>query len=65
MIKKFPTLALLGILLLAGTSYATDLGLSESIIDFGTVQEGPPVIKTVILTNNGTESLALAKATAS
>jgi hypothetical protein len=58
-------IAALGVLLLAGIARAADLGLSESVIDFGTIQEGPPVDKTVILTNNGTLPLTIANAAAS
>ena len=53
------------ILLLVGIAGAADLGVSESVIDFGTVKEGPPVDKTVRLTNNGTQPLTIASAVAS
>jgi hypothetical protein len=55
----------LGMLFLAGGSPAADLGVSESLIDYGTVKEGPPIIKTVILTNNGSEPLTISNAAAS
>jgi hypothetical protein len=58
-------IAALGVLLFAGVARAADLGLSESVIDFGTIKEGPPVDKTVILTNNGTQTLIIANAAAS
>lgn len=57
--------AFLGIIFAACTLRAADLGLSQSVIDYGTVKEGPPIDKTVILTNNGTRSLAIPKAVAS
>ncbi len=63
--KKLIAATALGILLLAVTTPAADLGLSASTIDYGTVKEGPPVIKTVTLTNNGTQALTVAGAVAS
>ncbi|MBN2321161.1 MAG: hypothetical protein JXR49_18925 [Acidobacteria bacterium] len=63
--KQCFTAAFLGIVMLAAAAPAADLGLSASTIDYGTVREGPPVIKTVILTNNGTETLTIANASAS
>ena len=56
---------ILGMLFLAGGSPAADLGVSESLIDYGTVKEGPPIIKTVILTNNSEQSLTISNAAAS
>lgn len=58
-------MAALGMLLFAGIGAGADLGLSDSVIDFGTVKEGPPVEKTVTLTNNGTRTLVIANAAAS
>ena len=63
--KKLIAATSLGILLLAVTTPAADLGLSASTIDYGTVKEGPPVIKTVTLTNNGTRALTITGAVAS
>jgi hypothetical protein len=57
--------AFLVVVLLTATATAANLGLSASTIDFGTVKEGPPVIKTVTLTNNGTGPLTIANAAAS
>ena len=57
--------AVVGMLLSAGLTQAADLGLSESTIDYGTVKEGPPVIKTVILTNDGNQPMTIAGAAAS
>jgi len=58
-------IAILGMILFAGAAQAADLGLSASIIDFGTIREGPPATKTVILTNNGIQPMSIANATAS
>ena len=54
------------IMLLSGVSArAADLEASESVIDYGTIEEGPPVIKEIVLTNSGAQPLIIAKATAS
>jgi len=63
--KKLISSAFLGIFLLAIAAPAADLGVSDSTIDYGTIKEGPPVIKTVTLTNNGTQALTIANAAAS
>jgi len=62
--KQIFTAAILGIFLLT-VAAAADLGLSVSSIDYGTVKEGPLIIKTVILTNNGSETLTITNAAAS
>ena len=56
---------ILGLILSTVAVQAADLTLSESTIDYGTVKEGPPVIKTVILTNKGSQPLIIANAAAS
>jgi hypothetical protein len=56
---------IVGMLFLAGGSPAADLTLSESLIDYGTVKEGPPIIKTVILANNSEQPLTISNAAAS
>lgn len=53
------------VLLLICTARAADIGVSESVIDYGTVKEGPPVVKTVTLTNTGSTPITIAKAVAS
>ena len=63
--KKLLTIAAIGMLFFSFSIYAADLGVSESVIDYGTIPEGPPVIKTVTLTNTGNQSLSIAKAVAS
>lgn len=63
--KKHLTIAAIGMLLFSFSIYAADLGVSESVIDYGTVPEGPPIIKTVTLTNTGNQPLTIAKAAAS
>jgi hypothetical protein len=57
--------AVVCMLFLAGWSPAADLSVSESLIDYGTVKEGPPIIKTVLLTNNGAQPLTISNAAAS
>ena len=63
--KKLSTIVILGILLPAAIARAGDLRVSESLIDYGTVKEGPPVIKKIVLTNGGSRPLAIANAAAS
>jgi hypothetical protein len=63
--RASPAAAFLVIIFLAVAASAADLGVSASTIDYGTVKEGPPVIKTVTLTNNGTQTLTIANAAAS
>jgi hypothetical protein len=53
------------IMLAAVFAQAAGLQVSESSIDFGTIKEGPPVIKTVILTNSGSQTVTIANAAAS
>lgn len=65
LVKHSYTAAFLGMILLAIAAPAADLGLSTTVIDYGTVIEGPPVIKTVVITNNGTQPLTIANAAAS
>lgn len=57
-------LALAVVLNTAGV-YAADLKVSESMIDYGTVKEGPPVVKKVLLTNTGSQTLHIANVTTS
>jgi len=47
------------------SAQTADLQVSESIVDYGTIKEGPPVIKKIVLTNSGTQSLTIANAAAS
>jgi hypothetical protein len=63
--KVSPAAAFLVIIFLSVAAPAADLGVSASTIDYGTVKEGPPVIKTVTLINNGTQTLTIANAAAS
>jgi hypothetical protein len=63
--KQRLIIAVLVMLLPACGSLAAELELSETVIDYGTVKEGPPVIKTVTITNKGLESVTIAKAVAS
>jgi len=63
--KQRITIIALVILVFVCATRASDLGVSESIIDYGTVKEGPPVVKTVVLTNIGALSITIARAAAS
>jgi len=49
--KKLSTIVILGMLLPAAIARAGDLRVSESLIDYDAVREGPPVIKKIVLTN--------------
>jgi hypothetical protein len=58
-------IVILGLLLFVYSAHAADLKLSEFTIDFGSVKEGPPVSKTVTLTNEGTEPVTIVNTVAS
>ena len=58
-------IALLILSLVATVVYAGDLMVSESSIDYGTVKEGPPVVKKITVTNTGAAALTIANVTAS
>lgn len=51
---------LLVVLLFASAGNASNLKLSESTINFGKIKEGPPVERTITLTNNGAETVTIA-----
>jgi hypothetical protein len=55
----------LAVILNTAAVYAGDLKVSESMIDYGTIKEGPPVVKKVLLTNAGSQTLAIANVTTS
>ncbi|MBI5605067.1 MAG: DUF1573 domain-containing protein [Deltaproteobacteria bacterium] len=59
------SLVVLAILLFAALVQAAGLKVSEPVIDFGTIKEGPPVIKKSTLTNSGTQKLTIANVTTS
>ncbi len=63
--QQLHAILLLTVLVFAPSVQASDLQISESTIDYGTIKEGPPVIKKIILTNGGTQPLIIANATAS
>ena len=63
--KKCLPITILGLLFLVCSAHGTNLEVSESSINFGNVKEGPPVVKTIILTNNGTEKITIANTEAS
>jgi hypothetical protein len=56
---------LIGLLLGASLSQAAVLKVSDPTIDFGTIKEGPPVIKKILLTNTGSQRLTIANVTTS
>ena len=62
---KYCATFILGILFFICPARAADLKLSESSINFGNVKEGPPVTKTVTLTNNGAETIQIANTSTS
>jgi hypothetical protein len=59
------SLMVLAVILLAAPVQAAGLRVSEPIIDFGTIKEGPPVIKKNTLTNTGTQTMTIANVTTS
>jgi hypothetical protein len=63
--RQLRTVIVLIMQLFAFSAQAADLEVSESVIDYGTIKEGPPVIKKIVLTNSGTQSLIIARAAAS
>ena len=65
MIRQLQALAALIVLISPVFSLASDLQVSESTIEYGTIKEGPPVIKKIVLTNSGAQPLIIANAAAS
>ncbi len=63
--KKLISITVLGLLLSFYSVHASNLKLSESSINFGDIKEGPPVEKTVTITNDGTEQITIANAVTS
>ena len=58
--QKIVTIALLGIFFAIGPAVAADLEVSEALINLGNVKEGPPVEKTITLTNIGSGTVTIA-----
>ena len=52
-------------MLVSVTAQDADLQVSQTVIDYGNIREGLPVVKTIILTNRGSQSVTIAKAAAS
>lgn len=50
----------LAVIFATGEVLAAGLQVSESEIQYGTIKEGPPVVKKILLTNSGTEKLSIA-----
>jgi len=63
--RQLHAIIVLIMLLFAVSTQAANLQVSESIVDYGTIKEGPPVIKKIVLTNSGTQSLTISNAAAS
>jgi hypothetical protein len=63
--KLWNILLILTVLLFAAITQAADLKVSEPVIDYGMIKEGPPVIKTISLTNTGSQKLTIANVTTS
>ncbi len=49
----------LAAILSVGMLQASGLKFSETMVDFGSIKEGPPVVKTVVLTNDGSNQLLI------
>lgn len=63
--RQLQAIIFLTMLIFAVSAQALDLQVSQSIIDYGTIKEGPPVIKSVVVTNAGSQSPIIVNATAS
>jgi hypothetical protein len=63
--RPLPAIIFLEILLFAVFAQAADLQASETIVDFGNVKEGAPVVKTITLTNIGSQTINIDNAAAS
>jgi hypothetical protein len=55
----------ISLLLAASLAQAATLKVSDPTVDFGTIKEGPPVIKKILLTNTGNQKLTIANVTTS
>ena len=62
--KIWKALMVLAIIFTASVQ-AAGLRVSEPIIDFGTIKEGPPVIKKNTLTNTGAQTMTIVNVTTS
>lgn len=63
--KLLKLILALAVIFNTAAAYAGDLKVSEYMIDYGTVKEGPPVVKKVLLTNIGAQTLAISNVTTS
>ena len=63
--KRLKLILTLALILHTAAAYAADLKVSESMIDYGTIKEGPPVVKKVVLTNAGAQTLPITNVTTS
>jgi len=63
--RKFGLTVFLLMVVFAVSAQAQELTLSDSTINYGTLQEGPPIIKKVVLTNNGLQTLTIANVSTS
>ena len=64
---KVRNFLIIGIILLwaASFSQAATLKVSDPTIDYGTIKEGPPVVKKILLTNTDSQKLTIANVTTS
>ena len=63
--KRLKLVLPLALILHTAAAYAGDLKVSETMIEYGVIKEGPPVVKKVLLTNSGSQTLDIANVTTS
>ena len=63
--KIWKALMVLAIIFFTASVQAAGLRVSQPIIDFGTIKEGPPVIKKNTLTNTGAQTMTIVNVTTS
>ncbi len=63
--KQWNSIVLLGMMALAVAAPAGKLEVSQSMISYGILEEGPPVIKRIVLANRGSDILKIANVTTS
>ena len=63
--KQLTILTALALMLAVAPAFAAGLQVSETLIDYGTIKEGPPVVKTILLTNIGNAPLEIANVASS
>ena len=63
--KQLTILTALALMLAVAPAFAGGLQVSETMIDYGTIKEGPPVVKQIILTNTGDAPVEIANVASS